>query len=196
MRHCATSRYVPQNATAIEYPEVGAVAYVENIGDKLYAMGYHGKRNNHDFYYQFRSPEARSKYIADWAEGLRQYAAMMAERKASRSAGNDWAAQTVKVGDIFHWSWGYDQTNCDYYQVVEKRGKQIILREICGQMVPGSEGFMSCSMVAVPDSFKEKGETLIKLAQAFKPGDRPYISMEFGWCGLWDGKPDYCSWYA
>lgn len=53
---------------------------------------------------------------------------------------------TVKVGDIFVSSWGYDQTNIDYYKVVNVKNKTAILAEIgqkreytgnmCGRCVP------------------------------------------------------------
>lgn len=29
----------------------------------------------------------------------------------------------VKVGDVFYCSWGYEQTNIDYYKVIDKIGK-------------------------------------------------------------------------
>ena len=31
--------------------------------------------------------------------------------------------ENIKVGDIFYRSWGYDQTNIDYYVVTKKVGK-------------------------------------------------------------------------
>lgn len=33
----------------------------------------------------------------------------------------------VKVGDIFHMSWGYEQTNNDFFQVIKLVGKQSVL---------------------------------------------------------------------
>jgi len=43
----------------------------------------------------------------------------------------------VKVGDIFYTSWGYDQTNVDYYGVIEvsKSGKTVKLREVTAKVV-------------------------------------------------------------
>ena len=37
---------------------------------------------------------------------------------------------TVKVGDIFVSSWGYDQTNIDFYKVLNVKNKTAILAEI------------------------------------------------------------------
>lgn len=37
----------------------------------------------------------------------------------------------VKVGDIFYASWGYDQTNVDFFRVKKLRGKtQVVLQEV------------------------------------------------------------------
>jgi len=43
----------------------------------------------------------------------------------------------LKVGDVLEASWGYDQTNVDFFQVVALRGKtQCVIREICGRENP------------------------------------------------------------
>jgi hypothetical protein len=36
----------------------------------------------------------------------------------------------VKVGDIFQCSWGYDQTNIDYYEVTRVMASMVEVREI------------------------------------------------------------------
>ena len=36
-------------------------------------------------------------------------------------------AEGVHVGDIFYTQWGYDQTNIDFYQVVELKGKHTMI---------------------------------------------------------------------
>lgn len=44
---------------------------------------------------------------------------------------------TVKVGDVFSRSWGYDQTNVDFYEIVEvsKTGKTAKARQLKGAVV-------------------------------------------------------------
>lgn len=119
-----------------------------------------------------------------------------------------------KKDDILHHSWGYDQTNCDFYQVVESKKASVVLRKIGSSTVPGSESFMSDSRLPVKDDFITEG------TQALTKDDRPitpdnptitkkvsfyvkedgslryYIPTSYGWCDLWEGKPEYCSWYA
>ena len=52
-----------------------------------------------------------------------------------------------KAGDILHHSWGYDQTNCDFYQVAEVKPVSVVLKKIAAKTVAGSEGFMSQSLM-------------------------------------------------
>ena len=47
-------------------------------------------------------------------------------------------ADGVHVGDLLYSSWGWEQTNIDFYQVVALKGKHtIIIRKIAGEYVGG-----------------------------------------------------------
>ena len=41
----------------------------------------------------------------------------------------------VKAGDVFVESWGYDQTNVDFYQVVKTTAKSVEIKPIAGKHV-------------------------------------------------------------
>lgn len=43
----------------------------------------------------------------------------------------------AQIGDVFYSSWGYDQTNVDFYEVVRKTDKTVFVREIEGQILSG-----------------------------------------------------------
>lgn len=60
----------------------------------------------------------------------------------------------MTIGKIFVSSWGYEQTNIDFYKVIEvsKSGKTITLQPI-GSKVVGVNGF--CSEEVVPDPTRE-----------------------------------------
>lgn len=59
----------------------------------------------------------------------------------------------VKVGDLFFDSWGYEQTNVDFYQVVKLRGKtQVVLKAINSEYV--SAGWNQGKEKPVKNSFK------------------------------------------
>jgi hypothetical protein len=145
--------------------------------------------------YGFPTVERREEYIARLVEVYDAQMVRKAERKVA-ARGTPEQVDAVKLGDVFEWSWGYDQTNLDYFQVVEKRGRSVVVRELAQSTVAGSEGFMSDTRLPLPGQFLEgtQAKTLTKLVQ-FSDG-KPYLAMEFGWCDLWDGSAHYCSWYA
>lgn len=116
-------------------------------------------------------------------------------RKLERQGVGVNISEAVKVGDIFNFSWGYDQTNQDYYQVIEINGRMLTLGEIKQESVGNrAGGSMSCDVVPIKGAFTEKAP--IKKLVQFSNG-KPYIKMApYGWCDLWDGRPQYKSWYA
>jgi len=144
--------------------------------------------------YWFTSEAKADECIARQVESHLAWKKMKDDRKADRK-GSAADLAKVQVGSIFCNSWGYDQTNVDFYQVIAIKGRTLTLREV-GQSSTTKEGMSSMSdyRTAVKDSFIENGKTLTKRVQFMK--GEPYISMNHGWCDLWDGKPQYCSWYA
>ena len=100
---------------------------------------------------------------------------------------------------MFHYSFGYDQTNCEFYQVVGIKGKYtVIMKRIAGQEVEGSAGFMSCQLKPVKDAFitGNMAETITKRVSAGYNGE-PRISMPYGGCSrCTEDQSFYSSWYA
>ena len=107
---------------------------------------------------------------------------------------NEWLAQLnrrIQVGTLLSYSWGYDQTNVDFFQVVEKRGRVVIIREIGCETVEGSQGFMCDQRRPVKDSFFKGSETFRKIIGPYS------ISMEHGSAHpVSEDSKQYCSWYA
>ncbi|MDP2729159.1 MAG: hypothetical protein Q8O55_01595 [Dehalococcoidales bacterium] len=136
------------------------------------------------------------------------------QRKKTKQEARARFQNPYKEGDILHHSWGYDQTNCDFYQVVEVKPASVALRKIGTNIVPGSEGFMSESRLPEKDAFVANGtQALTKNDHNFSPENptitkrvsfyvkedgtlRYYIPVPYGWCDLWEGKPQYSSHYA
>jgi hypothetical protein len=96
----------------------------------------------------------------------------------------------VKAGDIFYNSWGYDQTNIDWYQVVSltKSGKSVKVRPIAGKMK--ETGFMSG--ITVPQKGKFSGSAITKKI-GINNGE-VFLKFPHGWTSKWDGKPKHASW--
>jgi hypothetical protein len=94
------------------------------------------------------------------------------------------AGEGFKVGDLLYTSWGYDQTNIDFYQVVQVKGRAtVVIRQVAEKIV--RQGDQEEDVVPEPGKFE--GEPLLRRV---KPGDRPSVKLEsYAWAYLWDGKP-------
>lgn len=96
-----------------------------------------------EFNYRFGNAERMYQYLEGYLAGREEQAKRTEERKVARAAARKEAIAKVKKGDIFVASWGWEQTNVDAYQVVEKKGATVALREIALESIEGSEQFMS-----------------------------------------------------
>lgn len=154
----------------------------------IYVKAWRGKAQKPYANYIFRNAASREEWIENEKKAEDAANAERARRKAEDAAELEKMKARIVVGTILHYSWGYEQTQCDYYQVIEKRGLAVVIRRIGAETVPGSEGFMSDRRRPVPDRFY--GEPLKKRI-------RPYgISMPHGIaepCKATDAF--HCSWY-
>lgn len=99
----------------------------------------------------------------------------------------------IKIGDIFYNSWGYDQTNIDFYQVISTTAKTITLRRIKGCSDDYNSYHMTGSTVAVKDAFCS--DELIRKTPYLRGGEWR-INFEYGAGSQWDGSPMRFSCYA
>jgi hypothetical protein len=163
----------------------GLVYTYETAKGQLGAMAFHGKQAKPDWHFSFRNSEQRAKRIAEFFEARASRAKMMTEIKQRRTT-----PHTLKVGDILSCSWGYDQTNVDYYQVTRVPGANTVeIREI-KKRSSGEVGFMTAHCSPEPDAFC--GEPMVKRADA---GNCVRIAS-YAVASMWDGKEDRYSWYA
>lgn len=104
---------------------------------------------------------------------------------------------TPKVNDILVCSWGFDQTNVDFYKVIgiSSSGKSITIQRINSEVK--ENGFMCGSSVpSVPHTVSNhRGEPLTKRVKIIDNSYCVNISS-YSTAYLWDGKPERCSWYA
>lgn len=106
----------------------------------------------------------------------------------------------AKVGEILISTWGYEQTNVDFYQVTKVTGRMITIREIAHKTVPGStySHGMACEVVASPGVFLEGKPEIKKLVgvSQYKPSEYSVKLTSYSWATLWNGESAYMSWYA
>jgi hypothetical protein len=162
---------VPKGAIKIADKQSDAVAYLYSSNTsfsvgKPAAMAFTGKSDKPVWRYYFNSEEQRGKKIAETFENRRGWLELRAKRRKERT---EWVPD-YRVGDILHTSWGYDQTNVEFFEVVEARGKYVWLREL--QQSRKETGFMSGNCEPIPGKFAEprfegdeRGQVIRRLAQ-------------------------------
>lgn len=153
------------------------------------------------FNYRFKSPERMAEYCSEWIERVEKNINSENERKAKKKEAQNNMNHNFVEGSIIYNSWGYDQTNIDFYQIVEVKPKSVILRAIASSYVKGSEGFMCANVKPIKDYFV--GEPILKkinISVNYNGNISYYIKAKFGaFCNFIESKEEkgvYSSWYA
>ena len=68
--------------------------------------------------------------------------------------------ERLAVGEILSTCWGYEQTNCDFFQIVKMTDKSIWIQEIESESKPCN--YMSYEVKPVKDKFKEDSKVIRK----------------------------------
>jgi len=145
--------YIPKGSLCVKDKNSDAVAYLFEAVGKPCAMAFSGKSDKPAWHIRFRSPERRAEYVAEFFTKRQGWLKHKADKAAERKA----FAHSLKVGDVLKTSWGYDQTNVEYFEVVRLIGtKMVEVWEIAQERE--ETGFMQGDCVPVPGRYLEKGE--------------------------------------
>lgn len=142
------------------------------------------KRRGFGERHRFQDREKAEAYAAGRRSQDEAREAVKAERRKTRARARAAVRNPWKVGDLFVNSWGYEQTNIDFYEVAAMTQKTVTLRRIASETVPGNDAFMSRDVRPVPGGFLENEKPVTKTVQAYvnpdgTPGEA-YLSAEFG----------------
>ncbi len=111
-------------------PELGIEIYADATSSTILAFA--GKRQKPSFHLRFTSEVRASHYVADWVDRLRQ----SHERKERDRAEKKAFRHTLKVGHVLASTWGYEQTNWNFYEVIKLAGCHTVeLRELAQSRV-------------------------------------------------------------
>ena len=134
------------------------------------------------------------RYIAAWTPGMKRpryvYKARTPEEYDKAMECIRQEAERFRRLDgagILYSSWGWEQTNIDFYQVVAIRGSAVDLRKLDQRTT--EDGYMCGTTVPLPDVFKGTTHTH-RLSKNYIRID----SCRTAW--KWDGQPLRCSWYG
>jgi archaellum component FlaF (FlaF/FlaG flagellin family) len=136
------------------------------------------------FNYRFITIESMSKYVTDYAKKIFNGICQKQQQQINRI--NDKKNHGIEVGQIYYNSWGYDQTNVNFYMITSVKGQKIEFVEIAqnAEFTQWDYGY------TMPDSSKIISDKMTALAtgkQKFKVWKSRYQ------VSIFDGKPKYFS---
>lgn len=164
--------FIPKGSTKIADKASDAVAYVYTTrGDRPAAAVFFGKQAKPVFHYSYRSEAERERCIRKTFADRQATGTYRQEYRDKSKAEAEAMRAKVQVGDIFRTSWGYDQTNVEFFEVTEVRGAYATLREIA--CASHSAGMGSDRVVAQSGSYlaprydgDDRGKPIRRLIQA------------------------------
>jgi len=124
--------------------------------------------------FYFKDAERREQWVKEKVKNISANIEGNQERKAKNKAAI--GQHTFKIGDVLYQSWGYDQTNIDFFEVVGIGEKSVKVRAISQNMVEGSDGFMCENVTPAIGEYTGQIETKIVKAYVNKEGANYYVS--------------------
>lgn len=170
---------LPEEKTALvsEHDVVGYF-YTSRKGD-VALMVFTGKGNKPDIHSAYFTEEQRENAWKNICSNVQRNEERKTQRKVERTA-----PHTLEVGDILDSSWGYDQTNIDFYQVTEVTGKNTVkVREI-GKTREESDHYTYENVSASKGHFLEQAKEMTKRVN----GSNGIKISSFQYATPWDGK--------
>jgi hypothetical protein len=152
------------------------------------------------FWIRFRSMERLAEYCGEWISNKEKIAAYEAERKAKKAELMKNMNHSFKIGQVLYDSWGWEQTNIDFYQVVEVKPKSIKMQRIASKYASSEnqKGISSMAAYVEPVQNEFIREPELKKINVMLSGESHsyYIKSDHGWINLYENRPVYSSWYA
>lgn len=180
------TRYVPENSIAIERDGLPAIVYsYTNRNGQLAAIAYRGKSGKNVWHYRFSKETDRAKRIDEFFTNT----AEREEYKNKSKAAKKEFRHTLKIGDFLNSSWGYEQTNVEFYQIVSVTEKTVTFREVAQTRERTSHDSGVCAPIR--DAFIESGKTFTRPVKQCGNDDTK------GMVKLAEYKGDYmkCLWF-
>lgn len=180
------TRFIPDNAVEQAYPAAGVVVYRYTTPTRFIYLAYQGRKEKPVKHDSFLTEERREQFLADWIKRETEVFARKQERKQVEHG--------LQAGDILYTTWGYEQTNADFYQVVRvPSARSVVVREI--EAVITASGSQSMSGTAMPKIgvfSKDSSEVLRRAVQLHSVTN----GKHGGWLRKWEGLPVSVSWYG
>jgi hypothetical protein len=129
-----TERFIPEGyELAIDHKELGITVYYKDLPNQIgnpvvCGLCFVGKAVKPTWQYRFKDAAQRTKEVEQTFARVQAKLDRKTQDKAKKSEAMN--NHGVVVGDVFRCSWGYDQTNIDYYEVISVTGKSATICRI------------------------------------------------------------------
>lgn len=157
------------------------------------------------FNYRFANEQRRIEYLGSFLDTEKQAKERKEQEKQEKKTLNaDFkASDFFQVGDYVVNTWGYEQTNVEFYEVIEVKNKTIVVHEVGNMQVKGSVLSHGMANKVVPDGVKLKDSKPFALrlkmvnwnslggVQCRICSPKSYYHFK-----KWSGEAQYQSWYA
>jgi hypothetical protein len=141
-------------------------------------------------HYRCRDEEQRARYVESLQEEEARREQAKADRAAKKKAARQSFVNPYSVGDLLYTSWGYDQTNVDFYQVVEVKPRSVKLCKVAEDVT--ATDWMSGTKTPRPNEFV--GQPFTVVFQFDRHG--AYLPGKYSSYSPWHGRPVHWSSYA
>jgi hypothetical protein len=188
------SRFIPEGSTPIPHPmgESLGIVYTYTSLNKgaPAAIAYRGRSVKSAWHFRFTSETHRETRIREFFDGISSRKNIIASRKAQATA-----PHSYKAGDIVVNSWGYEQTNIDFYKVKKVTANFVNLVRLKKQTTQSNSAAMQGTTIPLPDEEITEGYEARHNGR-HRADAAGWVTFEHGAGYKWAGKPESCSWYA
>ncbi|KKM99528.1 hypothetical protein LCGC14_1146920 [marine sediment metagenome] len=102
--------------------------------------------------------------------------------------------QIYTEGKIISNSWGYEQTNIDFYKIIKRKGEFVTLQPL--KSIEKSNGALTMTGTCIPGEPDPKGKTIRRKVH-YRDGRESGLAIQsHGWASLWGGEPEHFSSYG
>jgi hypothetical protein len=120
-RLAARAHLLPKDARPVLEHSNGSALYTYEVAGKLCAIAFVGTAGRAAWHHSYRTEEGRNRDVWNFREHVERMAGYRKEKAAATS---------LRVGDIVNTSWGYDQTNVDFFVVTRTTSRCVWVRSI------------------------------------------------------------------
>ena len=158
------------------------VRYDNKTGKPCAALWTH-KTKKPSYCYYFNTVDEREQ----WITGKKESESKQNEQRNLYASQKAKETDALQPGAIVYDSWGWEQTNIDFYKIVKRSGASVWLQPLKSKV--SETGFMSGNTEPTEET---NGEVFLRRIGKYGVS----ISSHRGSLALYDGKPKSCSWYA